>query len=151
MSSRVEEWVRRKGLSWRIHRLSSSVRSVRDASRAMNVPSSSIVKTIVLVDGDRTIACIIPGNRRLDLSKVRTLIGGNPRLATRSEVEERTGYPAGGVPPSPLPDNVLVVLDERLLGADRVYGGGGDEYTLLEFRPGDLLGVRRVVVGDVSS
>ncbi|MCE4612466.1 MAG: YbaK/EbsC family protein [Desulfurococcales archaeon] len=151
MSSRVEEWVSRSGLPWKLHRLSSRVRSVREASQAMGVPPGRIVKTIVLVDGDRTIACIIPGDKMLDLEKLKSIIGGSPRLATRREVEERTGYPVGGVPPAPLPDNVLVVLDHRLLGEDSLYGGGGDEYSLLEFRPGDLVRVRRVVIGDVSS
>ncbi|MEB3860468.1 MAG: YbaK/EbsC family protein, partial [Desulfurococcales archaeon] len=144
------DWVKRRGLSWRLHRLGSRVRSVREASEALGVPPSRIVKTIVVVDGERTIACIVPGDRRLDMAKLRAAVGGSPRLATRREVRERTGYEAGGVPPSPLPDYVVVVLDERLLRVDRVYGGGGDEYTLLEFSPRDLVESGRVIVADIS-
>jgi prolyl-tRNA editing enzyme YbaK/EbsC (Cys-tRNA(Pro) deacylase) len=151
LSSIVEEWVKRMGLPWRLHRLGSRVRSVREASEALGVPAGLIVKTIVVVDGDRTLACIIPGDKRLDLGKLAALTGGSPRLATRSEVRERTGYDAGGVPPSPLPEGVEVVLDESLLGAERVYGGGGDEYSLLEFSPRDLVRVGRVTVASISS
>jgi len=43
-----------------------------------------------------------------------------------------TGYPIGGVPPVL---NIPVFIDEELLNEDYVYGGGGDDHSLLRFKP----------------
>ncbi len=149
-SDRVEDLIKTMGLKWKLYRLQKRVRRVSQAASALGVPESLIVKTIVLIDDDRTIACIIPGDKKLDLRKVRAVIGGSPRLARPEEVLERTGYSVGGVPPYPLPDNIIIMMDERVLDNERVYGGGGDEWTLLEFSPKELISMVRVLVADIS-
>jgi Cys-tRNA(Pro)/Cys-tRNA(Cys) deacylase len=148
--SHVEQWVKKRGLGWRIHRLETSVRTVAQASRAVRVSPKEIVKTIIAVDGDRTIACIIPGDKRLDLKRLSMLIEGEPRIASPREVLERTGYTVGGVPPVSLPENVLVVLDESVLENERVFAGGGDEKTLLEFNPRELAETIKPIVAIIA-
>ena len=57
-------------------------------------------------------------------------------MATPGEVAEVTGYNVGGVPPVL---RIPVYIDRELLAEDYVYGGGGDEYSLLRFRPAELV------------
>ncbi|MCE4599873.1 MAG: YbaK/EbsC family protein [Desulfurococcales archaeon] len=148
---KVKKWIEENGLDWKIHMLQSQVKTVAQAASALGVPKSVIVKTIVLVDDSRTIACIIPGDKRLSLGKVKSITGGSPRLAKPNEVLERTGYRIGGVPPYPLPGDVVIIMDERVLDNEKVYGGGGDERSLLEFSPRELLSIARVIVADIVS
>lgn len=126
------------------------VRTVSQAAEALGVDRSVIVKTIVVVEGDRTYACIVPGHRKLSIEKLERLVGGAPRLATPEEVVERTGFSVGGVPPAPLPPSVKVIIDQELMKLDRAYGGGGDDETLLEFNPRELAAITSATVADIA-
>ncbi|MCE4611922.1 MAG: hypothetical protein F7B17_08130 [Desulfurococcales archaeon] len=146
---RVEAWIREKGLGWRLITMPGPTRTVAEAASQLDVDASLIVKTLVLVCEGGVYAAIIPGDRRLSLDKVAR-IAGECRLARRGEVVGLTGYPAGGVPPVALPEGVRVIVDSRVASMSVAYGGGGDEMTLLEFKPGELLETVESIVADVS-
>lgn len=107
-------------------KLEVPVRTVREAARAVGVGEDKIIKTIVVNCGGEFRAYILRGNKRLDVKSLGC------RLATPEEVLSVTGYPVGGVPPVL---NIPVFIDEELLNEDYVYGGGGDDHSLLRFKP----------------
>ena len=147
--ARVEEWVRSRNLSWRVLEMPVSTRTVDDAARALGVGRDAIVKTLIVVCRGGVLAVIIPGDRRLDLGKLR-VVDRDCRLAKPEEIPVLTGYPAGGVPPVALPEDIRIVMDRSLLEKNVVYGGGGSESTLLEFSPRELAALANVVLLDVS-
>ncbi len=110
--------------------LQTPVRTVREAARAVGLGEDKIVKTIVVNCGGKFRAYILRGTKRLDVKSLGC------RLATPEEVLLATGYPVGGVPPVL---DIPVFIDEELLGEDYVYGGGGNDYSLLKFKPRDLV------------
>jgi prolyl-tRNA editing enzyme YbaK/EbsC (Cys-tRNA(Pro) deacylase) len=150
-SFRVKEWVNKEGLNWKLHRLDSRVKTVKEAADALGVDESIIVKTLVIKCGGSYYAFILQGNTKLDLWKISEKLDCKPRLAKPWEVREATGYNVGGVPPAPLPENVRLVIDVRVARLERVFAGGGDEYTLLEFNPKELIEKINPMVLDVSS
>ncbi|MEM4651543.1 MAG: aminoacyl-tRNA deacylase [Pyrobaculum sp.] len=111
-------------------KLEVPVRTVREAARAVGVDEDKIIKTIVVNCGGEFRAYILRGTKRLDVKSLGC------RLATPEEVLSVTGYPVGGVPPVL---GIPVFIDEELLSEDYVYGGGGDDHSLLKFRPRDLV------------
>jgi prolyl-tRNA editing enzyme YbaK/EbsC (Cys-tRNA(Pro) deacylase) len=111
-------------------KLEVPVRTVREAARAVGVGEDKIIKTIVVNCGGEFRAYILRGTKRLDVKSLGC------RLATPEEVLSVTGYPVGGVPPVL---GIPVFIDEELLSEDYVYGGGGDDHSLLRFRPRDLV------------
>ncbi len=147
----VEAWIRERGLSWRLIDTGGPTTSVADAAERLGVEPGVIVKTLVLIDGEKTYAVIVPGPARLDLGKLARVVGGKPRMARPREVLERTGYRVGGVPPVALPEDVVLVVDKAVLGLERVYGGGGRDGVLLEFSPAELVRETGCLVADVSS
>ncbi|BAN91061.1 YbaK/EbsC family protein [Aeropyrum camini] len=151
MTGKVEEWIKARGLSWRLLEMPGSTRTVAEAARWVGVDESNIVKTLIALDSEgNAYAVIVPGGRRLSLRKLGWLVGKPVRLARPGEVLELTGYPVGGVPPVALPQGIVVVVDSSLLNRERVYGGGGSVNTLLEFNPKELVEAVGAVVGDVS-
>lgn len=117
-------------------KLKEKVSTVREAAHAVGVSQSHIVKTIVVVCGGSPLAIVVRGDKRLNLGKFGERLGcEDVRLATPDEVKTFTGYDVGGVPPV-LPIDTYV--DSDVLRKDYVYGGGGDEHTLLKFSPRDL-------------
>lgn len=146
---RVRRWIESRGLAWEVIELPRPVRTVAEAAEAVGAGPEVIAKTVIAVCSRGVVAAVIPGDRRLDLSRLGS-VAGECRLATPREVEEFTGYRVGGVPPSPLPEGVIVVVDESLLGRGFVYGGGGSDHALLRFSPRDLVEAVGAVVAGVS-
>lgn len=124
-----------------------------DAARLLGVHVSDIVKTMVLTDGTRTVASIVPGDKRLDRKKVARAIGsGTLRFASASEVAERTGYPPGGVAPFGFVDAVTVVVDESLaqVPGREVLAGGGRPELLVRVSVADLVRHNEAVVAPIA-
>ena len=94
------------------------------------------------------------GERRVDYRAIGAHFGVSRKkveFAPADVVLALFGYPAGGVPPFGHRTPVPVVLDPAVLalpGGDTatIYGGGGDESTMLEITVGEL---RRVVQPEI--
>jgi len=118
------------------------------AARILGVPLAAIVKTMVLTDGKRFVAAILPGDRRLDRKRVAAAIDiKSLRFASAAEVLEQTGYPAGGVAPLGFARPTTVVVDDSLSGW--AIGGGGREDLLIRVAVDDIVrvnGARRAAI-----
>jgi prolyl-tRNA editing enzyme YbaK/EbsC (Cys-tRNA(Pro) deacylase) len=60
------------------------------------------------------------------------------KLADAETVQRLIGYPVGGVPPFGHVTRVPVLLDVAVQRWEAIYGGGGDDHTLLRVAPGEL-------------
>jgi prolyl-tRNA editing enzyme YbaK/EbsC (Cys-tRNA(Pro) deacylase) len=61
------------------------------------------------------------------------------------------GYPPGGVPPFGHRTTLPIILDRNVVElrqryGDRVFGGGGDDHSMLELTVSDLLAVHQPMV-----
>jgi prolyl-tRNA editing enzyme YbaK/EbsC (Cys-tRNA(Pro) deacylase) len=113
----------------------------------------AIVKTMVLTDGARVVAAIVPGDRRLDRKKVARAVGsGTLRFASAAEVAEHTGYPPGGVAPLAFAGPVTVVVDESLMAAPgrEVVAGGGRPELLVRVAVAELIRHNQAVVAAIA-
>ena len=114
------------------------VRTVKQAKELLGVSSKEIIKSLVVID-DEPILCIVLGNKSIDFKKLSKLCG-NVRLATEEEVLNITGYKVGGVPPIV---DIKVLIDKRVMDKEYVYGGGGNEHTLLKIKPQDIVKINK--------
>ncbi len=138
----VERAVKELGIAAELLVLKASTMTVGDAARALGVPESVIIKTLITIDkaSGKAYAIIIPGDRRLDIERLRRKLNSpGLRLAKAREVERLTGFKVGGVPPVGLPPNIEVLVDREVAKKEYVFGGGGDSRTLLRIRVKDLL------------
>jgi len=114
--------------------------TVAAAAKVLGVSAGEIVKTLVLMADGEPLLVVAGGTKRVDLDRVQELRGARElRMATPEEVHNATGFPPGGVPPVghllPLP----LLLDSQLLYKVEVYGGGGDDRSMLRISPLDIL------------
>ncbi len=111
--------------------------TVKEAAEELGCSKRQIIKSIVLTTEKETIIAIVDGTSSVDLKRVEELVGGNVRFVGREEVLHLTGFRAGGVPP--IGHDCKVILDERVLKNEKVYGGGGDDKHLLMISPSEIL------------
>jgi prolyl-tRNA editing enzyme YbaK/EbsC (Cys-tRNA(Pro) deacylase) len=125
---------RAKGHNVEFITFDEKVRTVSQATELLDISSSEIIKSLVVM-GDEPIVCIVPGNKSVSFKKLRKLYD-HVRMATEEEVCEITGYKVGGVPP--LVDT-KVLVDKRVMAHEYVYGGGGNDHTLVKITPHDIV------------
>jgi Ala-tRNA(Pro) deacylase len=121
-------------------------------ARAAGFRPADAAKTVVLyADGDFMLG-VIPADEKLDLRKVRALLGGREDLRLATEEEMHASFDAfelGAVPPLgpmlPAPE----IIDRRLLEHDRILCSGGDHRHSLVLDPNELMRVAEPRVGDI--
>lgn len=147
----VTRYLEEQGVSYEVVEHEATGTAADDA-RAAGVAADDAAKTVVLRDGDNDRLVVIPASQRLDLHKVRELLGASKslRLATEDEIGTDFGpFEVGAVPPfGPLVD-APEVIDSRVLDHERVLCAGGDHRHGVLIDPNDLVQLTQAQVADV--
>jgi Ala-tRNA(Pro) deacylase len=113
-------------------------------ARASGAEAREGAKTLALRDHADYRMAVIPATHRLDLVRVRELLGCSSHLRLATEAELEADFPmfdVGAMPPlgpmMPMPE----IIDVHLLYHDRIVCGGGDHRHSLRMDPRDLLSV----------
>jgi Cys-tRNA(Pro)/Cys-tRNA(Cys) deacylase len=125
--------------------------TVSAAADALGVAVTSILKTLVFTsDGESFVIAIANGKKRVNMTKLADVAGLiHLRPATPEAVLSLTGYPAGGVAPLALPDNVPVVVDDAVAALDVAFAGGGRDDLLMRIAPSDIIRLNDAVVAQI--
>lgn len=121
-------------------------------ARAAEVPAEQTAKTVVLEDRGTYLLALVPASDRLDLHKVRDLLGASKslRLATENEIAEHfSQFEVGAVPPV---GHVLFageVVDETLAGQPEVLCSGGDHRHSVVVDPRQIVRLAEARVADI--
>jgi len=92
---RVKNTLDKHKVEFEIH---PKAKSVDQSAKHSNIPKKNIIKTLVFKTPTKFIAVMCPGHKRVSEEKLEEKVG-EPRMATPSEVENKTGYVVGGVSP----------------------------------------------------
>ena len=91
------------------------------------------------IDGEPVVV-IIPGDREVDLPKLKVVTGGGVvERIPHEEVPPLTGYVAGDTPPVAHKVEMPTYIDYYTLREDVVYTGSGEPTAILKIRSYDLV------------
>jgi prolyl-tRNA editing enzyme YbaK/EbsC (Cys-tRNA(Pro) deacylase) len=114
-------------------------KTAEDAARAIGCPVSAIVKSLVFVVDDEPVVALVPGDLRLEPTRLAEAAGGHSsRRASLEEVREATGYAAGGTPPFGHATDLRVFADPALRRNDPVWAAAGTPTTVFPISISDL-------------
>ena len=109
--------------------------STMTLSAEWNILPAQIAKTLALKVRDRNLLLVTCGDSRLDRKKVRSTLGGDPRMLPSEEVEALTGHPVGGVCPFGLATPSPVYFDVRLKAYGEVVPAAGSTHAAIRINP----------------
>ena len=125
------------------------VRTVDESAKALHAKYDDFVKSIVFYRDEMIIVAIVLGADRVDRAKVSAAMGiTGLKLASPEETLEKTGYPAGGVPPFGF--EAVFLIDSRVMQKDFVYSGGGSHNALLKISPNEIIRASKGRVADIA-
>ncbi len=129
------------GIAAEIVPMQADTPTVPAAAAALGVSPAQIIKSLLFIIRDAPVLAIASGETRVDRGVLAARYGVGKKqvkLADPETVLRLTGYPAGGVPPFGHPAPLPTLLDRAVLAWEAIYGGGGDDRTLLRIAPGEL-------------
>jgi len=129
------------------------VMSAAAEARVANRPPDEVAKTVVLHDGVAYVIAAIPASRRLDLHKLRELLGATRQLRLASEEEIARDFPAfevGAVPPFGPVVPAAEVIDRQLLSHERILCAAGDHRHSVLVDPREIVRITAATTADIS-
>jgi Ala-tRNA(Pro) deacylase len=137
----IVEFLEGEGVSYELIEHDPTM-SGADEARTMHLPPDQVTKTIVLHDGSAYMFAAIPASRRLDLHKLRELLGATRQLRLAGEDEIAREFPTlevGAAPPFGPMVPAAEVIDRTLLEQPRILCPAGDHRHSVLVDPRDVV------------
>jgi Ala-tRNA(Pro) deacylase len=118
----------------------------------LGLPSEEVGKTVVLVGDHGFVRAVIPASERLDLHKIRPVIGCGSAARLATEEELAGAYPMfelGAVPPFGGPAGDAAVIDHRLALRETVVVEAGTHESSIRLATKDLIRVAEAQIADI--
>ncbi len=149
---RLEAYIRDNKVDAKVLVFDKPTRTVEDAEKRLGISRERIIKSMLFVDQKGiAVLAIVSGDQKVNEKKLERACGASKvRVARPSAVKSLTGYEAGALPPIGHKKRIRTFIDPKVLGFERVYGGGGAINALLEIDPQDVKRLTNAEVVDVS-
>ena len=112
---RVEKFLKDFDKSLEVIVLENSARTAHDAATALGCDVGAIVKSLLFKTEDSFTLCLVSGDKRCSLAKLKKIKNKkNILMASPEEVKTQTGYTIGGVSPVGHLNKLEIFIDKSL-------------------------------------
>ena len=106
--------------------LDKSARTAQDAATALDCNVGAIVKSLLFKTNDSFILCLVAGDKRASLNKIKKIINKKDvSMANPEEVKSQTGYTIGGVSPIGHLKQIEIIIDNSLERFNELFAAAG--------------------------
>ena len=106
--------------------LSSSARTAIDAANSLKCEVGAIVKSLLFKTENNFLICLIAGDRRCSLNKLKKILNKKDvSMANAEEVKKNTGFSIGGVSPVAHTASLEILIDNSLNRFTHVFAAAG--------------------------
>ena len=136
--------------SLRVEILNSSARTAKEAATSLNCEVGSIVKSLLLRTEENFILCLVSGDKRCSLNKVKKLLKKKDvAMADAEQVKNQTGFSIGGVSPVAHLNKNKVLIDASLSRYEHVYAAAGHPHTIFKISYKQLIKLTKGTEEDI--
>ncbi len=113
--------------------LEQTARTAQDAATALGCNVGAIVKSLLFSAGENFVLCLISGDQRCSLNKLKKIIDEKDvSMAKPEDVKKITGYTIGGVSPVGHLSKVKIYIDSNLERFTKVFAAAGHPNCIFE-------------------
>ena len=139
---RVEKFLKGFDQSLEVIVLENSARTAKDAAIALGCDVGAIVKSLLFKTGDNFTLCLVAGDKRCSLIKLKKIKDEKDiSMASPEEVKTQTGYTIGGVSPIGHLNNVEIIIDNSLKRFNELFAAAGHPNCVFKINFNTLLAV----------
>jgi len=120
--------------------LDSTARTANDAASSLNCEVGAIVKSLLLRTENDFILCLVSGDKRCSLNKVKKITNiKDVSMADAEQVKIQTGFSIGGVSPIGHLEKTKILVDVSLSRFENIYAAAGHPHSIFKITYNQLL------------
>ena len=136
--------------SLKVEVLNSSARTAKDAAISLKWEVGAIVKSLLLRTENNFVLCLVSGDRRCSLNKVKKILNlKDVSMANAEQVKNQTGFSIGGVSPVAHLNPNKVIIDTSLSRYEHVYAAAGHPNTIFKISYKQLIKLTEGIENDI--
>ena len=148
---RVIETLSRFNENLKVQILEKTARTAKEAANALNCEEGAIVKSLVFKTETEFLVCLISGDKRCSLNKLKKVISKKDvSMASADEVKAQTGFTIGGVSPVGHINNLDIIIDKKLERFQIVYAAAGHPNSIFKIDISKLKDLTKGSIEDIT-
>jgi Cys-tRNA(Pro) deacylase len=147
---RVEKFLKGFDQSLEVIVLENSARTAKDAAIALGCDVGAIVKSLLFKTGDNFTLCLVAGDKRCSLNKLKKIKNiKDISMASPEEVKTQTGYTIGGVSPVGHLNKLEIFIDKSLEKFNELFAAAGHPNCVFKINFKDIQKITNGKVEDI--
>ena len=131
--------------------LKDTAKTALDASKSLNCEIGAIVKSLVLRKNDKFFLCLVSGDKRCSLNKLKKIFEVKDlSMANAQKVKEITGFTIGGVSPIGSITKLEILIDKNLDRFQNLYAAAGHPNTIFKINFNELQSITSGKIMDIT-
>tara|TARA_B100000401_G_C52198274_1_gene435652 strand:+ start:49 stop:531 length:483 start_codon:yes stop_codon:yes gene_type:complete len=148
---RVEKDLKAFDLKLKVEVLNSSARTAIDAANSLKCEVGAIVKSLLLKADNGFVLCLVSGDKKCSLSKIKKITGKKDVcMANAEDVKKQTGFTIGGVSPVGLVNNLDIMIDDQLNRFQDIFAAAGHPNAIFKIDFNSLNKITKGKIMDIS-
>ena len=137
---RVQDFIKKFDSKLQVLVLDTTARTAKDAADSLKCEVGAIVKSLLFKAEDSFLICLIAGDRRCSLNKLKKILQKKDvSMANADEVKKNTGFSIGGVAPIAHTLNLNILIDKSLSRFKYVYAAAGHPNCVFKISYSELI------------
>ena len=148
---RVIETLNKFNKNLKVQILEKTARTAKEAANALNCEEGAIVKSLVFKTETEFLVCLISGDKRCSLNKLKKVISKkNVLMANADDVKAQTGFTIGGVSPVGHINDLDIIIDKTLGRFQIVYAAAGHPNSIFKIDFSKLKDLTKGRIEDIT-
>ena len=137
---RVQAFIKKFDNKLEVLLLDATARTAKDAANSLKCEVGAIVKSLVFRTENSFLICLIAGDRRCSLNKLKKiLLKKDVSMANADEVKQNTGFSIGGVSPVAHKLNLDILVDKSLSRFSYIFAAAGHPNCVFKITYSELI------------
>ncbi len=120
--------------------LDNTARTANDAAKSLNCDVGAIVKSLLLRKNNDFVLCLVSGDKRCSLNKVKKITNiKDVSMADAEQVKNQTGFSIGGVSPIGHLNKINILVDKSLSRFENIHAAAGHPHSIFKITYSQLL------------
>ena len=147
---RAEKFLKGFDQSLEVIVLENSARTAKGAAIALGCDVGAIVKSLLFKTGDNFTLCLVAGDKRCSLIKLKKIKDEKDiSMASPEDVKAQTGYTIGGVSPIGHLEKIEIIIDNSLKRFNELFAAGGHPNCVFKINFKDIQKITNGKVEDI--
>ena len=147
---RAQEFITQFDSKLKILTLDTTARTAKDAAESLGCEVGAIVKSLVFRADDTFLICLVAGDKRCSLNKLKKVIGKKDVcMANADEVKTNTGFSIGGVAPVAHLKKLNILIDRSLGRFQSVFAAAGHPNSIFKIEYDKLVQMSKGEVKEI--